>query len=96
MTPLTPEQLLAIADEFCATRPADVRSFAAIAACAAVPGSRIHGVPVCGSAQEGACLLYDAIGRLSPLTHLNDAFAACARDIYLRWCDEREEVRVNE
>lgn len=88
MRPLTPEQLLAIADEFCAARPADIRSFAAIAACAAIPGARIHGVPVCGSAQEGAFLLYDAILRLSPLTHLNETFAACARDIYLRWCDE--------
>lgn len=87
MRPLTPEQLLAIADEFCAARHVQVRSFAAIAACAAVPGARIHGAPVCGSAQEGAFLLADAITSLTPLTSHNATFALLARDVYLRWCE---------
>ena len=45
------EQLLAVADEYCAFHSCHVRSFAALAASAAVPGARLHGVPV-------FCLLY--------------------------------------
>lgn len=81
---MTPEQLLAIADEFCPLYKAQVRSFAALAACAAIPDARIHGVRVCGSAREGALLLADAIATLKPLTTNNDAFAVIARDVYLR------------
>ncbi|WP_066528262.1 TetR family transcriptional regulator [Corynebacterium bouchesdurhonense] len=87
MRPLTPEQVLAVADEFCAARGVHVRSFGALAACAAVPGARIHGVPVCGSPREGAFLLFDATVRLKPLTDHNQTFAAVLRDTYLRWCD---------
>lgn len=87
MRPLTPEQVLAAADEFCAARGVHVRSFAALAACAAVPGARIHGVPVCGSPREGAFLLFDATVRLKPLTDHNQTFAAVLRDTYLRCCD---------
>lgn len=87
MRPLTPEQVLAVADEFCAAHGARIRSFAALAACAAVPGARIHGAPVCGSPREGALLLFDATVRLQPLTERNHTFAAVLRDTYLRWCD---------
>lgn len=81
---MTPEQLLAVADEFCPLYKSQVRSFAALAACAAIPDARIHGVRVCGSPREGAFLLADAITKLQPLTSHNDAFAVIARDVYLR------------
>ncbi|MCP1388482.1 TetR family transcriptional regulator [Corynebacterium sp. TA-R-1] len=84
---LSPEQLLAIADEFCAAYKVRIRSFPALAACAAVPGARIHGVPVCGSEREAGLSLYDAILHLKPLTSHNTDFAAIARDVYLRWAD---------
>lgn len=84
---MTPEQLLAIADEFCLLYKVHIRSFAALAACAAIPAARIHGVPVCQSPQEGASLLHDAIVNLSPLTSHNPAFADIVRDVYLRWSE---------
>lgn len=87
MKPLAPEQVLVVADEFCAARGVHVRSFAALTACAAVPGARIHGVPVCGSPREGASLLFDATMRLEPLSEHNHTFAAVLRDTYLRWCE---------
>lgn len=88
MRNFTGEQLLAIADEFCPIYKVQIRSFAAIAACATIPGARLHGVPVCQSPQEGAFLLADAIRNLSPLTSHNPAFADVARDVYLRWANE--------
>ena len=89
---MSPEQLLAIADEFCPAYKVRVRSFAMLAACAAVPGARIHGVPVCQSPQEGAMLLFDAISNLSPLTGHNAAFASIARDVYLRWAEDNPRI----
>lgn len=84
---LSAEQLLAVADEFCPAYKVQVRSFAALVACAAVPGARLHGVPVCGSAREAGGLLADAIRRLRPLSDANDAFADVAREVYLRWAE---------
>lgn len=87
----TPEQLLLLADEFSAhlsaPTPTQIRSFTALAACAAVPGARIHGVPVCGSDREAADELAQAIVTLRPLTAANAEFARLARDVYLRWAD---------
>ena len=88
MRNFTGEQLLAIADEFCPIYKGQIRSFAAIAACAAIPGARLHGVPVCQSPQEGAFLLADAIRNLSPLTSHNHEFAATAQEIYFRWTNQ--------
>ncbi|UIZ92159.1 TetR family transcriptional regulator [Corynebacterium sp. CNCTC7651] len=84
---LSAEQLLAIADEFCAATKARVRSFPALAACAAIPGARIHGVPACGSEREAGLLLYDAILNLKPLTSHNAEFGAAAREVYWRWVE---------
>lgn len=88
MRPLSPEQLLAIADEFCAAHPVHVRSFSALAACAAVPGSRIHGVTVFDSVEPASLALAAAIRRLEPLSALNDAFATTTADIYRRWAGD--------
>lgn len=88
MISLSPEQLLAVADEFCSALPAPgakVRSFAALCAAAAVSGARVHGVPVFTTPVGAARALAETIARLEPLTCLNDDFAEVARRVYLDW-----------
>ena len=51
---LSAEQLLAIADEYCDFHGCHITSFGFLAACAAVPGSRFHGVPVFDSVDAAA------------------------------------------
>ena len=87
MKGLSPEQLLAIADEFAPAAKVRVRSFAALAACAAVPGSRFTGVPVHDTIDAAAAALADAILRLEPLTARNGDFAEIAARVYRRWAD---------
>lgn len=79
------EQLLAIADEYCAFHGCQVRSFAALAACAAVPGSRFHGVPVFDSVGAAATALAETIRLLEPLSGSNPGFADVAAEVYRRW-----------
>ena len=83
MRPLSPEQLLAIADEYCVVAGMRVRSFSALCAAAAVPGARVHGVPVFDSAPAAAEALRATISRLHPLTGSNDGFAEVAHRVYL-------------
>lgn len=85
MRGLTPEQLLAVADEYCAVHGCHVRSFAALAACAAVPGSRLHGVPVSDSVAAAARELAETIRALQPLSGSNAGFADVAAEVYRRW-----------
>ena len=85
---MTPEQMLAIADEFCAVYKVQVRSFAALAAVAAVPEARFHGVAVHTSDGEKAEGVHTAVVKLSPLTGENEAFAELCRQVYLRWAQE--------
>ena len=85
MRGLSPEQLLAVADEYCSFHACHVRSFAFLAACAAVPGSRIHGVPVFDSEGAAASALADAIRLLEPLSGSNAGFADVAAEVYRRW-----------
>ena len=59
------EQLLAVADEYCAFHGCHVRSFAALAASAAVPGARLHGVPVFDSVEAAAAALAETSGHSS-------------------------------
>lgn len=87
MKGLSPEQLLAIADEFAPAAKVRVRSFAALAACATVPGSRIAGVSVHDTVDSAATALADAISRLEPLTARNEDFAAIAARVYRHWAD---------
>ncbi len=86
--PLTPEQLLAIADEFCLIYKVRIRSFSALAACAAAPGARIHGVPVCESVAKAGKALHQTIKWVKPLTHANAEFAQISEEIYVRWAKE--------
>lgn len=87
MKPLTPEQLLIIADECCTAWGTTVRSYSAVCAAAAIPGARIAGVPVFDSPTAAARALARGIERLAPLSADNDLFAHAAADIYLRWAD---------
>ena len=85
------EQLLAIADEYCSFHGCQVRSFAALAACAAVPGARLHGVPVFDSVEAAAAALAETIRALQPLsgagTEPNAGFAEVAAEVYRRWAE---------
>lgn len=85
MRGLTAEQLLAAADEFCAAHRAQIRSFSGLAACAAVPGSRFHGVPVFDSVAAAAAALAEAVRALEPLTAGNAQFAEVVAEVYRRW-----------
>ncbi len=87
MKALSTEQLLAVADEFCAVARVQVRSFAHLAACAAVPGARVHGVPVFDTPQAAAEQLGRAVAALRPLSGENEGFARVARAVYMEWVE---------
>ncbi|SDS69522.1 hypothetical protein [Corynebacterium timonense] len=87
MKSLSSEQMLAIADEVCHIYRVRVRSFAALAACAAVPGARIHGAPVFDSRDAAAAQLRRTVLALGPLTGHNDALAEVAAAVYREWVD---------
>lgn len=89
MRGLTPEQLLAVADEYCTFHGCQVRSFASLVACAAVPGARLHGVPVFDSVAAAAAALAEAVVALSPLSDSNEGFADVVAEVYRRWADAR-------
>ena len=79
------EQLLAVADEYCAYTGARVRSFSALVACASVPGARVHGVPVCDTAGQASEELAEAVRRMQPLSTENSGFAEVAAEVSRRW-----------
>lgn len=87
MKPLSPEQLLIIADECCAAWGTTVRSYSAICAAAAIPGARLEGLPVFDSPAAAAAALSRGIERLEPLHGFNAEFATVAAEIYQRWCE---------
>lgn len=85
MTPsLTPEQLLLVADEFCTAHRVRIRDFAALVAAAAVPGARIHSIPVHADTATAGEALARAVIRLEPLSGRNREFAAACEAIYVR------------
>lgn len=87
MKPLSPEQLLIIADECCTTWGVTVRRYSAICAAAAIPGARFEGLAVFDSPAAAASALARGIERLEPLTDHNEVFAGYAAEIYRRWCE---------
>ena len=89
MRGFSPEQLLAIADEYCAFHGCHVRSFAALAACAAVPGAPHHGVAVFDSVDAAAAALSEAVVALEPLSDSNEGFADVVAEVFRRWADAR-------
>ncbi|MCT1585611.1 TetR family transcriptional regulator [Corynebacterium sanguinis] len=88
MRPLSPEQLLAIADEYCEVARVRVKSFPSLCAAAAVPGARVHGVPVFDSAPAAAAALAATVSKLQPLTGANAGFAEVVRRVYLDWVEQ--------
>lgn len=82
--PLTPEQLLLIADEFCAAHRVQVRDFAALVAAASVAGARIHGVAVHADPAATGEALAQTVLRLEPLSGLNREFSEVCRSLYRR------------
>lgn len=87
MKPLSPEQLLSLADEFTLTTPTHIQSFSALVACAAVPGAKVDGVPVFDSVEDAAVALAGAVEKLQPLSHGNEAFGRLAAEVYRRWAE---------
>lgn len=87
MKALSPEQLLAVADEFCPIYKVQIRCFASLVACAAVPGARVHGVAVYDSVEGAARGLRGAVEKQKPLSGENAAFAAVAAEVYRRWAE---------
>lgn len=85
MRALSAEQLLAIADEYCSFHGCHIRSFGFLTAAAAVPGARLHGVPVFDSVSAAAAALSSAIVALEPLSDSNAGFAEVAGEVYRRW-----------
>lgn len=85
---LTTEQLLAVADTFRTRYPARVRSFSALAACAAVPGARVHGIAVHDGPSQAAADLESTIRALNPLTSNNEQFARICGALYRELADD--------
>ncbi|MHA2787550.1 TetR family transcriptional regulator [Corynebacterium sp. S7] len=88
MKALSSEQLLIVADEFCAHARVAVRDFSALAAIAAIPGASFHGIAVHASVEAAARSLEAAIRKLHPLTSRNDEFATATGEIYRRWAND--------
>lgn len=88
MRPLTPDQMLAVADQFCERFPVRVRDYSALAAAAAVPGARFRGVAVHDSPVRAAEALRDTVERLEPLTSGNDEFAQVCALLYRRLAED--------
>lgn len=82
--PLTPEQLLLIADKFCETNRVQIQDFSALVAASAVPGARLDGIPVHADPAAAGAALALAITRLQPLSNLNKEFGEACRGIYHR------------
>lgn len=85
MRALSAEQLLAIADEYCSFHGCHIRSFEFLAAAAAVPGAKVHGVPVFDSVSAAAAALSESIVALEPLSDSNAGFAEVAAEVFRRW-----------
>lgn len=88
MRPLSSEQLLAIADEFCSRHRVRVRNFAGLAAAAAVPGARFEGIAVFDTLPRARAGLEEAVLRNEPLTARNGEFSRFCGQVYQRWAAE--------
>lgn len=84
MRALTNSQILIVANEFCASKNTRIRSYGALAACAAVPGSSFDGIPVYASSQQAQAALEETVRDLKPLNRDNVAFAKVCGEVYRR------------
>lgn len=87
MRPLRPlrglslDQMVIVADAVCERTDARIRSYPALAACAAVTHSRLHGVPLHRNVIHITKTLREHVRALRPLTHHNDVFSHVTSDI---------------
>lgn len=78
--PLSPEQLLSIADQWCAHTHTRVRDYSALVAAAAVINAHIHGVNLHPHPRAAAQAFSHTLKKLAPLESANEGFAElCAR-----------------
>ncbi|MEZ2121980.1 MULTISPECIES: TetR family transcriptional regulator [unclassified Corynebacterium] len=82
--PITPEQLLIIADEVIAIHRVHVRDYALLAGAAAVTAAAYGGVRVHQDVRSAADALSEAIIRLAPLDDANDVLADAAAEVLRR------------
>ncbi|WP_227659079.1 MULTISPECIES: TetR family transcriptional regulator [unclassified Corynebacterium] len=73
--------MVLIADEVCARTDSRVRSYPALAACAATTSARLRGVPLHHHVTQMAATVQDHIRALRPLTQDNDVFSHVVADI---------------
>ncbi|KQB84651.1 hypothetical protein [Corynebacterium oculi] len=81
MRGLSFEQMVRVADEVCAHTDSRIRSYAALASCAAITNARLHGVPLHHHITQMTRDVQDHIRALRPLTHNNDVFSHVVADI---------------
>lgn len=78
--PLSPEQLLSIADHWCAHTHAQVQDYSALVAACAVINAHIHGVNLHPNPRAAAQAFARCLKKLAPLSSGNEGFAElCAR-----------------
>lgn len=89
---LTPEQLLIIADVFCAKFQVDVVDFAALYAAAATTNANFHGVRVHPNVTNISFSLCAAIQKLKPLSDRNDSFARFSSLVFEKYTTAWTEI----
>lgn len=89
---LSPEQMLVIADIFCAKFQVDVVNFAALYAAAAVTNASFHGVRVHPNVTNISFSLCDTIKKLRPLSDRNDSFGRFSSAVFEAYASTWEEM----
>ncbi len=89
---LSPEQLLLIADAFCAQFQVDIVDFSALYAAAAVTTASFHGIRVHPNVTNISHSLAHTIQILKPLSDRNDAFARFASAVFESYVQIWEEL----
>ena len=85
MRGFTPEQVLILADEFCAEFGCEVRDYAALVSIAAVSNPKLHTVEVFPNPSAAARYLSRHVRTLSPLSGLNERFAGFVVNAFTQW-----------
>lgn len=89
---LSPEQLLIIADVFCAKFQVDVVNFAALYAAAAITNAHFHGVRVHPNVTNISLSLRATIEKLKPLSDRNDSFGRFSSAVFEAYARTWEEM----
>ncbi|APT91590.1 toxin Fic [Corynebacterium phocae] len=86
---MTPEQLLLVAQEFCAAYRTTVRDYAALAAAATASTATMDGVMVHANAEQAASALQNVLERVPALRTHNKEFAVFCANVYRQTCYTR-------